>query len=109
MTTVDPHLSDIELIEKTKAGDQRAFGQLVSRHQSRVAATVIGMLGNSPEADDIGQEVFVRFYRSIVSFRGEANLSTYLTRIAINLSLNELKRRKKCPHRDLNPLLCTLK
>ncbi len=63
-----------------------------------MAATVIGMLGYSPEADDVGQETFVRFYRSLSKFRGESSIGTYLIRIAINLSLNEIKRRKR--HRE---------
>lgn len=53
------------------------------------------MLGGGADAEDVGQEVFIRFYKSIESFRGDASLKTYLTRIAINLSLNALKRRKK--------------
>jgi RNA polymerase sigma-70 factor (ECF subfamily) len=60
-----------------------------------VAATVIGMLGYCTEADDIGQETFVRFYQSLHKFRGESSVGTYLTRIAINLSLNEIKRRNR--------------
>jgi len=56
---------------------------------------VIGMLGNCPEAEDIGQETFIRFYKSLDKFRGESSVGTYLTRIAINLSLNEFKRRKR--------------
>jgi len=55
---------------------------------------VIGMLGVSPEAEDIGQEVFLRFYQSLDKFRGESSLGTYLTRIAINLAINELRRRR---------------
>lgn len=72
-----------------------AFSMLVKRHESRVAQTVKGMLGNNPEAEDIGQEVFIRFYKNIDQFKGDAKLSTYLTRIAINLSLNALKKRKR--------------
>jgi RNA polymerase sigma-70 factor (ECF subfamily) len=53
------------------------------------------MLGNCPEAEDVGQETFIRFYNSLKNFRGESSVGTYLTRIAINLSLNELKRRKR--------------
>ena len=56
---------------------------------------VIGMLGPGDEADDVGQETFIRFYRSMHHFRGEAVLRTYLTRIAMNLSLNALKGRKR--------------
>lgn len=88
-------MTDHELIKQTRAGDTRAFEQLVKRYESQVAATVTGMLGKSDEADDVGQEVFIRFYKSIRKFRGESGLGTYLTRIAINLSLNALKRRKR--------------
>lgn len=72
-----------------------AFEQLVKRYESQVAATVIAMLGKSEAADDVGQEVFIRFYKALHQFRGESGLGTYLTRMAINLSLNELKRRKR--------------
>jgi len=60
-----------------------------------VAGTVVGMLGAGDDADDVGQETFIRFYRSMHRFRGDATLRTYLTRIAMNLSLNALKRRKR--------------
>jgi RNA polymerase sigma-70 factor (ECF subfamily) len=87
--------SDNELIVAVKNGDKRAFKGLVEKYESQVAATVIGMLGVCPEAEDVGQDAFVRFYNSLSSFRGDASVGTFLTRIAINLSLNEIKRRKK--------------
>ncbi|MBK7871041.1 MAG: sigma-70 family RNA polymerase sigma factor [Saprospiraceae bacterium] len=85
--------SDIELVKRAKQGDNAAFRMLVHRHEHQVRSIVIGMLGNTAESDDVAQEVFIRFYRSLGDFRGEAALSTYLSRIAINLSLNEIKRR----------------
>lgn len=88
-------MTDQELIQQSRNGDQKAFEQLVKRYESQVAATVIGMLGKTEAADDVGQEVFVRFYNALNQFRGESGLGTYLTRMAINLSLNELKRRKR--------------
>ena len=87
-------LTDIDLIGIIREGDQYAFTEIVRRYKSKVAATIYGMIGKCDEADDIGQEVFIRFYNAINSFRGDAALGTYLTRIAINLSLNEIKRRK---------------
>lgn len=93
--------SDQELIGQSKLGDQLAFQQLVERHQQRVRKTVIGMLGQQAAADDVAQEVFIRFYNALNDFKGEAKLETYLTRIAINLSLNELKRRQKHQKRFL--------
>ena len=86
---------DLILIQRVKDGDKAAFSNLVRKYESVVAATVIGMLGQGDDAEDVGQNVFIRFYNAIGDFRGEASLSTYLTRIAINLSLNEIKRRKR--------------
>jgi RNA polymerase sigma-70 factor (ECF subfamily) len=87
--------TDRELIERARAGDERAFHDLVERYEPRVAATVVGMLGPGDEAEDVGQETFIRLYRSLDRFRGDSSLGTYLTRIAINLSLTALKRRKR--------------
>ena len=87
--------ADRELIERARTGDEQAFHELVERHEPRVAATVVGMLGPGDEAEDVGQETFIRLYRSLDRFRGDSSLGTYLTRIAINLSLTALKRRKR--------------
>ncbi|MFK7904856.1 MAG: RNA polymerase sigma factor [Chitinophagales bacterium] len=95
MVAATEKLTDNELIQQARKGNQQAFQGLVLRYQQKVAATVVGMLGQSAETDDVGQEVFIRFYKSIEKFRGDASLGTYLTRIAINLSLNEIKRRKR--------------
>jgi RNA polymerase sigma-70 factor (ECF subfamily) len=86
-------LKEQELISSVLNGDNDAFKEIVRKYEPRVAATVIGMLGHGPEAEDIGQETFVRLYQSLHKFRGESSLATYITRIAINLSLNEIRRR----------------
>lgn len=88
-------MTDAELIKAYQTGDESAFRTFVKRYESRVAATVIGMLGRCPEAEDVGQETFIRFHDSLDKFRGDSSVGTYITRIAINLSLNELKRRKR--------------
>lgn len=95
LNIVEEKVSEQDLVRKAQNGDKNAFKQLVKQNEHRVAATVIGMLGYCPEADDVGQETFIRFYQSLDKFRGESSVGTYLTRIAINLSLNELKRRKR--------------
>jgi RNA polymerase sigma-70 factor (ECF subfamily) len=87
--------SDVELIARARVGDDRAFGVLVDRYQGAVAATVIGMLGRGDDADDVGQETFIRFHRALDRFRGESSLKTYLVHIAMNLSLNALERRRR--------------
>ncbi len=56
---------------------------------------MISILGYGPEAEDVGQETFIRFYKALDKFRGESSPGTYLTRIAVNLSLNEIKRRQR--------------
>jgi RNA polymerase sigma-70 factor (ECF subfamily) len=84
-----------EILARLKSGDEAAFRALVERYEGQVAATVTGILGYGPDIDDIGQETFVQFFRTLGRFRGEAAIATYLVRIAINLSLNELRRRKR--------------
>jgi RNA polymerase sigma-70 factor (ECF subfamily) len=93
--------SDAELIDRVRGGETAAFRYLVERHEHRVATTVTAMLGATAEADDVGQETFIRFYRALDSFRGDSSVATYLNRIAINLSLNALKRRKRSLKRFL--------
>ncbi|MBT6144193.1 MAG: RNA polymerase sigma factor [Gemmatimonadetes bacterium] len=86
---------DLELVERARAGDDGAFRVLVERYESQVAGTVVGMLGPGADAEEVGQDAFVRFYESLHRFRGEASVGTYVTRIAINLALNASKRRKR--------------
>jgi RNA polymerase sigma-70 factor (ECF subfamily) len=86
---------DDELVKASLDGDKLAFGEIVNRYRKMVARTVKGMLGDSVYSEDIGQEVFVNLYNSLSGFRGDAKLSTYIQRIAVNLTLNEIKRRKR--------------
>ena len=84
-----------ELVQASLKGNKSAFEEIVSRYRKLVARTVKGMLGDSVFAEDIGQEVFIKLYYSLPEFRGEAKLSTYIQKIAVNLTLNEIKRRKR--------------
>lgn len=90
-----PSLSDTELLSRARSGDTAAFRVLVERFEPIVAKVVIGMLGPGDDADDVGQETFIRFHRALQQFRGDAALATYLRRIAMNLSLNALKSRRR--------------
>jgi RNA polymerase sigma-70 factor (ECF subfamily) len=83
-----------KLISKARRGDKNAFKELVIRYQPQVARAIVGILGPGPEAEDVGQEAFIKFYKSMSEFRGESSPGTYITRIAINLSLNVLRKRK---------------
>jgi len=84
-----------ELIKASINGDKKAFGKIVNSYRTMVARTVKGMLGDSVYAEDIGQEVFIKLYYSLPEFRGDSKFSTYIQKIAVNLTLNEIKRRKR--------------
>lgn len=84
-----------DVVERARQGEQAAFRQLVEENEGLVRSTVKGMLGDTAEADDVAQEVFIRFFRALEDFREESQVGTYLSRIAINLSINELKRRQR--------------
>lgn len=88
-------LSESVLIEQARQGNMIAFQNLVEQYEKLIRSTALGMLGDEDLANDIAQEVFIRFYQALGQYRGTAKLSTYLTRIAINLSLNELDSRKR--------------
>lgn len=97
-----PDAREAELIERAKKGDGAAFGQLVRQHQRRIYACAVQMLGDRGEAEDAVQETFLRAYRAIDRFDGRAELSTWLYRICINVSLNALRRRKRVDASDVN-------
>ncbi len=88
-------LTEERLIELLKQGQHKALAEVVRRHGGLVAKMVKGMLGDVPEAEDVGQETFIRFWNNIGDYRHEAKISTFLVKIAMNLSLNEIKRQKK--------------
>ena len=83
------------MVALTREGNNKAFEEIVDRYKGKIERIIYGMLGNNQDTEDVGQEVFIRFYYSINQFKGESELLTYLTRIAINLSINELRRRKR--------------
>ena len=88
-------IGEDELVRASIGGDKLAFDEIVTRYQGMVARTVKGMIGDSVFSEDIGQEVFIKLFYSLSEFRVEAKLSTYIQKIAVNLTLNEIKRRKR--------------
>ena len=79
-----------EFVERLRAGDGRAFEELVTAHQHRVFGVALRMLGVAAEAEEITQEVFLRAHRAIGDFRGDARLSTWLYAITSRLCLSRL-------------------
>ena len=86
---------DTALVARARLGDDDAFRILVERHQDVVARTIIGMLGNRDDADDVGQETFVRFHQALGAFRGDSSVRTYLVRIAMSCALNALRSTRR--------------
>ena len=86
--------SDASLAERALAGDDDAFGQLVTRHQHEVHAYVFRMIRDADVACDITQTVFVRAYRSLSQLRDTGKLRPWLLAIAVNQSRNWLTRRR---------------
>src|SRR5919201_5705753 len=78
------------LLARLRAGDPRAFEELVIAYQHRVFGVALRMLGSRAEAEEIAQEVFLRAHRAVAEFRGEARLGTWLYAIASRLCLNRL-------------------
>lgn len=88
-------------LEKAKSGDRKAFGELVRIHHKRMWKVALHLLGTTSEADDVVQESFLRAFRAIDRFDGKSELSTWLYRIVVNLSLNALRTRKRAAAVDL--------
>lgn len=82
-------------LDRARQGDREAFGRLVGRHQRRVYAAALHILGNHSDADDATQEAFIRAYRGLATFDGRADFFTWLYRITINTSLNSLRSDKR--------------
>jgi RNA polymerase sigma-70 factor, ECF subfamily len=83
--------SEAQFIARLVARDESAFNELVLAYERRVFALVFRMLGRRDEAEDLSQEVFVQVFKAIDQFRGDAKLSTWIYRIAVNLCKNKSK------------------
>jgi RNA polymerase sigma-70 factor (ECF subfamily) len=83
------------LIEKLKSNDKEAFNELVILYKHRVINTCYRFLLDKDDAEDVSQEVFIEIFQSIKSFRGDSKLSTWIFRIAVTKSLDEIKKRNR--------------
>lgn len=93
----DVTVRDEELVRAAGHGDRTAFAALVERHQSRVYRTLYQVVGHDQDAQDLTQDVFLKLYRSLELYRGEAAFTTWLHRLTINLALDWLRARKRRP------------
>jgi RNA polymerase sigma-70 factor, ECF subfamily len=86
---------DLQLVERVREGDKRAFGLLVEKYRRKVIRLLSRMVRNSEDLEDIAQETFIKAYRALPQFRGDAAFYTWLYRIAVNTAKNHLVARGK--------------
>ena len=96
-TGESPGDSDALLVERTVAGDQRAFELLVIKYQRRIQRLIGRMVRDVDLVEDIAQETFIRAYRAMAQFRGDAQFYTWLYRIAVNTAKKALMDLKRDP------------
>lgn len=89
---------DRDLVDRARAGDRDAFGELVGRHQRRVWLVCRQYVG-ADEADAVAQEAWLKAWSALGSFDGRAAFTTWLTRISINTALDDIRRRRREPPR----------
>jgi RNA polymerase sigma-70 factor (ECF subfamily) len=88
-------MEDSDFLHKLRSGDKAAFSELVEIYSSRVINTCYRFLPDRMDAEDISQEVFIEVYQSISSFRENSARSTWIYRIAVTKSLDEIRKRKR--------------
>lgn len=96
--------ADALLVPAARAGDMRAYDQLVQRYQERIYATVYHMTSNHEDANDLAQETFIKAYSALKSFKGDSSFYTWIYRIAVNKTINFLKQRRNKISLSLNDL-----
>jgi RNA polymerase sigma-70 factor (ECF subfamily) len=96
--------SDEELVEACQAGEASAFDVLVARWEDKIRGAAYRFLGSEEEARDVAQEAFLKAYRALGAFKGEARFSSWLYQIATNLCRDRLRRRRTRPAVSLEEL-----
>lgn len=86
---------DHQLIQELQQGQEYAFKQLVTNYQDRVYNTILGLLQQSEDAEDLTQDVFIKVFENIHQFKGESALGTWIYRIAVTQSLDFLRRKNR--------------
>lgn len=95
---------DEALVARAQRGETSAFDVLIERYRQRLYATVYHMTSNHEDANDLVQDTFIKAYRSLHTFKGQSSFYTWVYRIAVNRTINFVKRRKNKGHVSLNDL-----
>ncbi len=94
--------ADDHLVKQAKQGDVDAFTELVRRFQEKIYHTILSLTRNQQDAYDLAQETFMHAYKSLRNFKQSSTFYTWIYRIAVNLTLNFLKRRKRDEKREVH-------
>ena len=86
---------DVLLVQLAKKSDMLAFEELVARHRDKIYARAFSMMRNEDEALDLSQEAWVKGWQRLVQFHGDSSFATWMTRIVINLCLDQLRKNKR--------------
>ena len=86
---------DYRLVEKARQGKRQAFGKLIRKYQDKVLYLVFDIVGNYEDARDVAQEVFVKVFDKLNTFEQRANFSSWLYRIAVNLSIDFARKKER--------------
>jgi RNA polymerase sigma-70 factor (ECF subfamily) len=86
---------DDALVQAARTGDMVAFEELVNRHRDKIYARAYTMMRNEDEALDLSQEAWVKGWQRLIQFQGESSFTTWMTRIVINLCLDQLRKKKR--------------
>lgn len=102
--TEAPAVPDEVLVAQVLDGKIQAFAELTRRHQNRVIRIGLGFFRNEEDAADFAQDVMLKAYTALASFRGAAKFSTWLTRIAYNMAINESRRKPRYDPLEIDPV-----
>ena len=95
---------DDELVKAAQKGDMAAFEELVGRHRDKIYARAFSMLRNEDEAVDLSQEAWVKGWQRLNQFQGDASFATWMTRIVINLCLDQLRKNKRIKSESIDEM-----
>src|SRR5881409_2207822 len=87
--------SDEQLVRRSQRGSMEAFEELVARHRDKIYARAFSMMRNEDEAIDLSQEAWVKGWQRLKQFQGDSSFVTWMTRIVINLCLDQLRKHKR--------------
>jgi RNA polymerase sigma-70 factor, ECF subfamily len=95
---------DEVLVKAAQRGDMSAFEELVARHRDKIYARAFSMLRNEEDAVDLSQEAWVKGWQRLVQFQGDASFATWMTRIVINLCLDQLRKQKRIKSESIDEM-----